>query len=93
MLNNGWTREGTIRYNTFVKFIKCERKLHARKEYEDKYLAYKKRTKGEQAIDVNTKQRAELELIVPYVDSSTDENSDDDVSDEVEDLRNTGVEI
>jgi len=87
VLNNGWTREGIIRYNTYVKFVKCERKLTARKEYEDKYLAYKKGTKVIQDIDTNTKQTEELELIVPYADSSTDEESGDDVSDQEEDLQ------
>ena len=92
VLNNGWTREGIIRYNTYVKFVKCERKLIARKEYEDKYLAYKKGTKVIQDIDTNTKQTEELELIVPYADSSTDEESGNDVSDQEEDLQTSDAE-
>ena len=42
VLNNGWTRDGLIRYNKFVEFVKKDRKLVARKNYEDKYLSYKK---------------------------------------------------
>ena len=53
VLNNGWTRDGFIRYNKFVEFVKKDRKLVARKNYEDKYLAYKKKTKVTKAIDLN----------------------------------------
>ena len=92
MLNNGWTRDDLIRYNSFVQFVKNERKLVARKEYEDTYLDHKKRIKVINTIDKN-KQSPELELIVPYVDSLTDEDSDDDGSDEIGNLQNTGPEI
>ena len=74
VLNNGWTRDGLIRYNSFVQIVKNERKLVARKEYEEKYLAYKKRTKKTKDIDIN-KKKGEMPTIVPYVDSSTDDES------------------
>ena len=92
MLNNGWTRDGLIRYNSFVQFVKNERKLVARKEYEEKILAYKKRKKETKDIDINNK-KGEMPAIVPYVDSSTDKESGDDDSDEVINSRTTGEEI
>ena len=56
VLNNGWTQDGLIRYNSFVQFVKNERKLVARKEYEETILAYKKRTKVTKDIDINKKE-------------------------------------
>ena len=91
VLNNGWTREGLIRYNALVQMVKNERKLIARKEYEEKYLAYNKKTKVTKDTDVNKNKEA-LVTIVPYVDSSTDEESEDDGSDEDTNERSTGEE-
>lgn len=38
VLNNGWSRETLIWFNTYVNWVKEERKSKKRKEYECKYL-------------------------------------------------------
>ena len=75
VLNNGWAREGLLRFNTYVKWVKDERKLQKRKEYECKFLLYKQNTITNMELE---KKRTidNLEAITPYADPSSDEESD-----------------
>ena len=75
VLNNGWSREGLLRFNTYVKWVKDERKLQKRKEYECKFLLYKQNTITNMELE---KKRTidNLEAITPYADPSSDEESD-----------------
>ena len=38
ILNNGWSREGLIRFNTYVKFVKEDRKKTGEKRLRDQFL-------------------------------------------------------
>ena len=84
VLNNGWSREGLIRFNTYVKWVKDERKLEKRKEYECKFLIYKQKSNANMELE---KKRTidNLEAITPYADPSSDEESDGEYKNDSED--------
>ena len=75
VLNNGWSREGLLRFNTYVKWVKDERKLQKRKVYESKFLIYNQKSIANMELE---KKRTidNLEAITPYADPSSDEESD-----------------
>ena len=77
ILNNGWSREGLIRFNKYVIFVKEDRKKQKRKDYELKFMTH---CCNSEEIDPNKekKRKEEMDCIIPYADPSSDEDTDDE---------------
>ena len=76
ILNNGWSREGLICFNNYVKWVKYERKKKVRKDYESKFLEFY-RNSDEVSKEQEKRKREELEAIIPYTDPLSDNETDE----------------